>query len=409
MPSTFKNVSIRPSFSGFDVLYTTPPNTSAIAISALCTSDVGLSYANAAHIGIAPSGSSNINWLAQNINVPINSSVNVLASKVSLSAGDRLVSNNTAAILSQPLTLSNQAPWGGTASVILSNPDGSIIVARTSSGLFTSTDGGKTASMTFAGAIGGTAAGMYYAGAFWFYTSNTSAHRSVDGMVWTTVAVTNAPQKSNLNHFGSIIITNGVAFGVVLAANQLTSSSDGITWTLTGAVLPDSRTFTGFAWTGTHWVVTHDGSTGTVYRSTNGASWSTVTVTGAVAAHSGGVAAIGGVLLAVFAGAIFTSYDHGATWAGSGIGSLTGNCPVLAVGPAFLWAQSSLVRFSTRLSPLVASVGIPDPLAAALASTQNPICIAGSRLISDTRSIKNISNLDRNAGMTVTASVVEVS
>lgn len=410
MPFTFKNSSISPSLDGFDVLYTCPPATSAVAMSALATSTIS-GLGSSVRIGIAPAGTNTVNWLANSISIASGSSVNLLAGKVSLAEGDRLIANNLQAVMFAPLRPDSTTPWTSPPIVILSNADGSIIVAKTADGISVSTDGALTSRQVVIGNIGGDACGTFFGGYFWFYTSSTTAQRSSDGMTWTTVAVTNAPQKP-FNNFGSIIIKDGGVFGVAGTQDRLTSSTDGITWTL-GDVLPNSHTFAGLAWTGTHWVASHITSTGTVYRSTNGTGWASVdTGAGAVSVVSGGIAAIGGTLLASFNGvAMRASYDHGATWSASGIPWPGGAYPVYAVGGKFIWRNSSnQVLYSTAISPVVSpSVSFADSAIGYLHTISIPHCIAGNRWMTTHHVANDISNLSRNAGMTVTASVVEVS
>lgn len=415
MPSTFKNASLNPINVGLDVLYTVPAATNAVAMSAICANlSTSTQYID---IGIAPAGGDTINWLAKNISVATSSSVNLLAGKVSLAAGDRFVANNTGAGIANWHGIANTSSFlpMGNPVVMLSNTDGSIIVATDGTSIRASLDGGKTSVPTTGGTPGNTGAvqGMYFAGEFWLYTSVT-ALRSTDGVTWTPFAApTNGPNtapQSTTN--GGIILKGGAAFAR-RDTGQIVTSTDGVVWSLRGTTPPN--TAAAWCWTGTHFIV---GSTtaSTLYRSTDGASWSAVTLSGTTGSvNTRGLAAIGQYVVASWSnGQLRSSSDHGATWTSSVTGMPTGSLwPISVMGDKFVFSAAAN-RLATSTTGIPGSWSPADSSASMLGE---PFSQSDSWMVFTKAGNKWVNayaasvdeNLTRRAGATVTASVVEVS
>lgn len=409
MPSTFKNASLNPIHTGIDAIYTVPSGTSAVAMSAICAN----LYTSTQYIdiGIAPAGGDTINWLAKNISVATASSVNLLAGKVSLAAGDRFVANNTTAGISNWHGIANTSSFLPMSSpvVMLSNTDGSIIVATDGTSIRASLDGGKTSVPTAGGAPGGNVQGMYFAGEFWLYTGIT-ALRSTDGVTWTPFAApTNGPDsapQSTTN--GGIILKGGAAFAR-RNTGQIVTSTDGVVWSLHGTTPPNTQP--AWCWTGTHFIV---GSTtaSTLYRSTDGASWSAVTLSGTSSTvNTRGLAAIGQYVVASWSnGELRSSSDSGATWTSNATGMPSGSLwPISVMGDKFVFsAAANKLAISTTGLP---SSWSPADTAVEPFSQLNSWMVftkAGNKWVNAVAASVD-ENLTRRGGATVTASVVEVS
>ena len=414
MPSTFKNASLNPINTGIDAIYTVPSGTSAVAMSAICTNLYAISQC--IDIGIAPAGGDTINWLAKNISVATASSVNLLAGKVSLAAGDRFVANNTTAGISSWHGIPNASSFlpMGDPCVMLSNTDGSIIVATDGTSIRASLDGGKTSVPTTGGTPGNTATvqGMYFAGEFWLYTVIT-ALRSTDGVTWTPFAApTNGPDSvPQRTTNGGIILKGGAAFAR-RTTGQIVTSTDGVVWSLHGTTPPNTQP--AWCWTGTHFIV---GSTtaSTLYRSTDGASWSAVTLSGTSSTvNTRGLAAIGQYVVASWSNAeLRSSSDHGATWTSNASGMPSGSVwPISVMGDKFVFSAAASLAISTTGLP-----GSWSPAGSNAVATGEPFTLTASRMVFTKAGNKWVNayaasvdeNLTRRGGATVTASVVEVS
>jgi hypothetical protein len=248
-----------------------------------------------------------------------NASANLLPAAITMIAGDELVTTDTAGDSFGEIVLS-QFP-DGTASIGVAIVDVNIIICCDSNGIYRSTNAGVTFTQVSSLVCSTLIASAKIGTDYFIYQSTTSAYRSTDGGVtWTTQAVTNAP-----NFVGSVgarisapgrIVYNGTVYGGLTSTTQLSTTTNGITWTNVAAAFP--ATVDCLVWSGTHWVAGRDSTSSQIYRSTDGVSWSTVT---ARTASSGG--AIGG-LATNGAGVIITgnangtivgrSADHGATW-----------------------------------------------------------------------------------------------
>ena len=414
MPSTFKNASLNPINTGIDAIYTVPSGTSAVAMSAICAN---LSASTQSiDIGIAPAGGDTINWLAKNISVATASSVNLLAGKVSLAAGDRFVANNTSAGVSNWHGIANTSSFlpMGDPVVMLSNTDGSIIVATDGTSIRASLDGGKTSVPTTGGVPGGNVQGMYFAGEFWLYT-NIKALRSTDGVTWTPFAApTNGPDSvPQRTTNGGIILKGGAAFAR-RNTGQIVTSTDGVVWSLHGTTPPNTQP--AWCWTGTHFIV---GSTtaSTLYRSTDGASWSAVTLSGtsSTVVNTCGLAAIGQYVVASWSNAeLRSSSDHGATWTSNASGMPSGSLwPISVMGDKFVFS-AAVNRLATSTTGIPGSWSPADSYAIMLgepfsrSDTWMVFTKAGNKWVNAYAASVD-ENLTRRVGATVTVSVVEVS
>ncbi len=416
MPSTFKNASLNPINTGIDAIYTVPSGTSAVAMSAICANLYAVTQC--IDIGIAPAGGDTINWLAKNISVAPASSVNLLAGKVSLAAGDRFVANNTTAGISNWHGIANTSSFlpMGDPTVMLSNTDGSIIVATDGTSIRASLDGGKTSVPTTGGTPGNTGVvqGMYFAGEFWLYTSVT-ALRSTDGVTWTPFAApTNGPDtepQSTTN--GGIILKGGAAFAR-RGTGQIVTSTDGVVWSLHGTTPPNTQP--AWCWTGTHFIV---GSTtaSTLYRSTDGASWSAVTLSGtsSTTVNTRGLAAIGQYVVASWSNTeLRSSSDHGATWTSNANGMPSGSTrPISVMGDKFVFSAAAN-RLATSTTGIPGSWSPADSYAGMIGEHFSRLdswmvfTKAGNKWVNAYAASVD-ENLTRRGGATVTASVVEVS
>lgn len=415
MPSTFKNASLNPINTGLDAIYTVPVGTSAVSMSAICAN----LYTTTQYIdiGIAPAGGDTINWLAKNIGVATSSSVNLLAGKVSLAAGDRLVANNTSAGIANWHGIANTSSFLPISNpvVMLSNTDGSIIVATDGTYIRASLDGGKTSVPTTGGTPGNTAnvQGMYFAGEFWLYTGVT-ALRSTDGVTWTPFAApSNGPNTApHSTTNGGTILKGGAAFAR-RDTGQIVTSTDGVVWSLHGTT--PLNTTEAWCWTGTHFIV-GSAVASTLYRSTDGASWSAVTLSGTTNhVNTRGLAAIGQYVVASWSNSqLRSSSDHGATWTSNATGMPPGSAwPISVMGDKFVFSAAA-----NRLA--TSTTGIPGSWSSA-DSYENmlgePFSQSSSRMVFTKAGNKWVSayaasvdeNLTRRGGATVTASVVEVS
>ena len=402
MTNTFKTASLNPINLGTDVVYTAPAGTNALAISALATSENNTS--GTAALGILRSGSSEINWIASSISVAAGSSVNLLAGKLALNTGDKIVANNFTAGISKRTRADGSHCFTGEPSLMLSNEDGSIIVAVCSSGIYTSTDGCKTSSQTHAEALT-TTVGVYFAGAFHIYVSGTSKRTSTDGVTWTVVACTKAPV-SPCSVFGDIIQKGGALFGLS-PSTQMVTSADGTTWTNYGVATPAA--VSSLCWTGTNWVAGNSAGNGNCYWSTNAAAWTTTAIGGGTnAVNSRGLAAIGGIVVAtVYQSSnyhMYQSLNHGVTFAFQPAYLQNGSGVFVAGSKFVVWPGIGQIRVSSTGADEDWAV-FPDPIGA---SYSYALCIAGTKLRTARAETYDLVPT-RRGGMTITASILEIA
>ena len=401
MTITFKTASLNPLPVGNDVLYTMPALKNGLLVSVIAAT-TNIAPRNGS-LGVLRAGESEVSWLANNISVASGSSVNLLAGKVALNAGDAIAGNQGQFASAGQYTLSGegQRPYAGEPSLLLSNANGSIIVAACPTGIFYSTDGGVTATRATTETLT-TKVGMFFGGLFHVYTSATSKRTSPDGITWTTVACTNAPV-SPVNVLGDIIIKGGAAYGLA-STTQMVTSTDGTTWTNYGVVLPAACN--SLCWTGINFVAGSSAANGNIYWSTNAAAWTTVAGLASTAVNLRGIAAVEGNVVVGFGTQLWASTDHGVTLVTT-TQSTTAGYPVVSTGAAFLAAQSALLESISETGATGTWTSTASPFGSDI-SNYKTFAIAGTRLIS-ARSHSFDLELTRRGGMTITASILEIA
>jgi hypothetical protein len=252
------------------------------------------------------------------IDIPTTSSVNLLAGTLTMQAGDKLMTY-TASQSAVTNQLGGLPVEMGTITSMRAR--GTTLIAATTSGLWRTTD---LVTWTLVHvAVGGST--LLNIGTTWFnYTSITTALRSTDdGLTWASIAVTNAPTRIGTTINGGIIAGHsgryaGLAFSGVA---YLTTSADGITWTLATAT-PQAIAYDGalLAWTGTHYITGRGATVSDIYRSTDGVAWATVTLTGMGTAITSATSnGAGTVVVTGQSNTTQVSTDHGATFASASV------------------------------------------------------------------------------------------
>jgi hypothetical protein len=296
------------------VLYTVPVGKQAVVRTVNITNTAQISVTMSPVLGLRRSGS--ITTLSSP-SIANAASANMLTAPITMISGDELVTTDTAGDSFGEVVTGLFPDGTSTAGVAI--VDSNTIICCNASGIYRSTNAGVTftqvSSLSCSSAIRAAKIGTDY----FIYQSTTSAFRSTDsGVTWTTQAVTNAPSLSlglRVSAPGRIVY-NGTVYGGLTSTTQLSTTTDGITWTNVASAFANAVDC--LVWSGTHWVAGRDATAAEIYRSTNGAVWSTVT-----ARTSGGGQGIGG-LATNGAGVIITgnmsgtaigrSADHGATW-----------------------------------------------------------------------------------------------
>jgi hypothetical protein len=299
------------------VLYTVPAGKQAVVrtVNINNTSQAGANIIPV--LGLRRSGS--ITQISTST-ISNNASANMLTAPITMIAGDELVTTepNAPAFGERLITTFPD----GLADSNLAIVDGTTVICCNANGIYRSTNSGQTLTQVsglscetniFAAKIGTD---------YFIYQSTTSARRSTDGGVtWTTQSVTNGPDVTN--NFGrrisapGRIVYNGTVYGALTSATQLSTTTNGITWTNVAAAFPSAVDC--LVWSGTHWIAGRNASNAEIYRSTNGAAWTTVTArtvdgggaVGGLATDGSGVVVTGQLSGSVTIG---RSADHGATW-----------------------------------------------------------------------------------------------
>ena len=344
--------SIRASGPNWTTLYTVPVGKQAVVRTVAAANTAQTSVSLSAVLGLRRSGT--VTRLSTTT-ITNAASANLLPAAITMIAGDELVTIETAGDTFGEVVNPNLTD-GTTYPVAI--VDGNTIICAGSGGIFRSTNSGVTFSQVSSLSSSAGFASAKIGTDYFIYQSATSALRSTDGgATWTTQAVTNAPNVAagaiglRISAPGRIVF-NGTVYGGLTSATQLSTTTNGITWTNVAAAFPS--TVDCLVWSGTHWVAGRDGTLAQIYRSTNGASWSTVT-----ARTSGGADAIGG-LATDGAGIVITggmngdvigrSTDNGATWTdvtvGFNVTNASNHAAVMYIGSKFLaYRQSDLIVF----------------------------------------------------------------
>jgi hypothetical protein len=298
------------------VLYTVPAGKQAVVRTVNITNTSQTSGTIAPVLGLRRSGS--ITTLSSP-SITTTASANMLTAPITMIAGDELVTTEVDSDTFGEVVTRFFPDGSDAAGVAI--VDGNTIICCNANGIYRSTNAGVTFTQVSSLVCSTSIASAKIGTDYFIYQSTTSARRSTDGGVtWTTQAVTNAP-----NFVGGIgnrisapgrIVYNGTVYGGLTSSTQLSTTTNGITWTNVAAAFPNAVDC--LVWSGTHWVGGNESTTPTIYRSTDGASWSSVTAR--TASGGGGVNGLasngaGVIITGNTSGTVIgRSADHGATW-----------------------------------------------------------------------------------------------
>jgi len=396
------------------VLYTVPVGKQAVVrtVTAANTSQGAVTIAPV--LGLRRSGT--VTRLSVS-SILASASANLLPAAITMIAGDELVTTDTAGDSFGEVVLSIFPDASVSAGVAI--VDSNTIICCNASGIYRSTNAGVTftqvSSVTCSTAIRAAKIGTDY----FIYQSTTSAFRSTDsGATWTTQAVTNAPSLGlglRVSAPGRIVF-NGTVYGCLTSSTQLSTTTDGITWTNVAAAFPN--TVDCLVWSGTHWIAGRDTTASEIYRSTNGASWSTVTARtnnggqgiGGLATNGSGVIITGNVSGTV----VGRSADNGATWSDQTlpftISGTSQNSAVNYIGSNFFIFQNSN---ETNYSPtgLTGSFLITGALFTFGPSANDSYGVNGTNVFYTSTGLRKstLTIPTAFAGMDVTAAILEVT
>jgi hypothetical protein len=339
--------SIRASGSNWITLYTVPAGKQAVVRTVTATNTAQTSVTLTPNLGLRRSGT--VTRLSR-ASIATSTSANLLPAAITMIAGDELVTIEAAGDTFGEVVIPS-LPDGASSPVAI--VDGSTIICAGSSGIFRSTNSGVTFSQVSSLSSSTGFASAKIGTNYFIYQSATSAYRSTDGgATWTTQAVTNAPNVAA----GAIglrtsapgrIVFNGTVHGGLTTSTRLSTTTDGITWTNVAAAFP--ATVDCLVWSGTHWIAGRDGTASEIYRSTDGASWSTVTARTASSGTAVGGLASDGAGLIITGGmngdVIGRSTNHGATWTdvtvGFNVTDASNHAAVMYIGSNFLAYRTS--------------------------------------------------------------------
>lgn len=298
-------------------LYTVPAGKSAIVRSALFTNN---RLFNSTAIGNALSirRGELITRLTGNITINANATANMLASTITLQSGDSLISRGPFTIVENIGQRDSIIP--GVNYPYASNPIcfvvffANAICVVQQAGIWRSTDGGNIWTLvSTSGFQNNPGACVVNGNSAWCYDTGNSAFRTTDaGLTWTSISTTNAPNGNASGYRGAA--TNGTVYvGYRDGQSGAFRSTDAASYT---AIQPISTlTAISVCWTGTHFIVGHSGDN-RIARSTDGTSWTQVTLPAAIGTSCNSLASDGaGRVVAVSSSNnVSISTDHGATW-----------------------------------------------------------------------------------------------
>ena len=375
-------------------IYKCPVGRTAIVKSAIAASTGDVSSGGITAILCTKRGST-VTQLTGSISITNSASVNLLTGTLTLEAGDELCAY-TSSIAQAMLTLT---PSGLPANVTSVSHDSGTIIAAVSGGVFRSIDSGNTWTSVYIGPVAGVIAKI---NSDWFiYISATTAIRSTDdGQTWVSQAVTNAPTLNNCSINGGVLKNGSTYAGLSAGTPRLTTSSDGITWTLATAFPTTVNSLTvsgGYYIAGT--------STTALYRSPDGITWSTITLSGADTGRIAGLSSNGtGVVILSRNGSVSRSEDHGATWT---------NATATITGITF-WTGEVFVGVTSQ-GYTVSATGLPLSWRNSTDYIKNNTDTSWIVLDSGPVYFKNTDKLSAEnkacpftSGLSVTASVMEV-
>jgi hypothetical protein len=397
-------------------LYTVPAGKQAVVRTVNISHTAQVTTAIAPTLGLRRSGS--ITTLST-ASILANASANMLTGPITMIAGDELVTTEVSTDgFGEVVTA--VFPDG-----LVTNPvaivDSNTIICCNANGIFRSADAGVTftqvSSLACSTIVRATKIGTDY----FIYQSATSAYRSTDsGVTWTTQAVTNAPPPTTGSRISAPgrIVFNGTVYGGLTTNVRLSTTTDGITWTLVASAFPSPVDC--LVWSGTHWVAGQDSSSPTIYRSTDGAVWSPVTArslgptfqVGGLATDGAGVIITGSYSTGTVIG---RSTDHGATWSDQQMGFLVNTSsnapPVNYIGSNFfVFIQTSNL---TNYSPtgLTGSFVNTGALSTFGGGTIDSYGVNGTNVFYTARGLRKfpLTLPTAYAGMDVTAAILEVT
>ena len=225
MSSSFKRTYYKPTTTGMDVAYTVPSVSSAVILSAIATPTNAED--KTVSVGVAPTGSTDINWISKNVQVYNGSSINLIPDRVALNTGDRIVVNSNTDLMQFVTPAASLVVTSPTS--IATNTSGSIIVVGGTDGLAMSSDGGL--SFTKVSAVAPVNSGFnllrYFNSKFIYFVSSATIYTSTDGVTWTANtqgSFSNAVYPTSQvtgNSTRLVGINNGVLY----------ESTNGTTWT----------------------------------------------------------------------------------------------------------------------------------------------------------------------------------
>jgi len=379
-------------------VYTCPAGRQATVISAIAMTKLDTTMKLAKHDG------STSYPLTGDILVTTTASVNLLAAKLTLGAGESLqakVGSGRVYQLAEPT-----APITGTINKLMGNGT-STLVAQCSTGIWRSTDEGVTWAQVYSTAAVSRDVWAYIGTTWFIYTSETTSLKSTDdGLTWAAQAVTNAPTRS-ATKTGSIV-KNGSTYAGLYSITVMSTSTDGITWTLKTAVAADCASI---CWTGTNYVLGRSSTSPSIYYSPDGVAWTTVaSVTGlstSIAQYGLISNGTGTVIAKGSSSGLAVSTDHGATWASitaAFVGTSSTSYGFIWTGTHFAIGESPSY---TRVSPTgVGYTWVTRPLSANF-SAPLPAKWAAIDSVSYIALSKDLA-FSEFAGATVTASIMEV-
>lgn len=409
--------NIRASGPNLTTLYTVPAGKQAVVRTVTAANTAQTSVTLSAVLGFRRSG---VLTRLSNTSIATNLSANLLPAAMTLIAGDELVTTeNAGGTFGQFVNIS--------FSFALAVVDGNTIICCGTEGIYRSADAGIT--FTQVSSLSST---TYFAAAkigtnYFIYQSATSALRSTDGgITWTTQAVTNAPSAAATLAGLRIaapghIVYNGTVYGGLTSTTQLSTTTDGITWTNVAAAFPNAVDC--LVWSGTHWVAGRNATAPEIYRSTNGVAWTTVTARGASGgAGVGGLASNGaGVIITGNPGSSGTfgrSADHGATWSDQTVpftlNFATFSPPVNYIGNNFFVFLNSSNFTSYSPTGLTGSFVVTNALSTSSSQAADSYGVNGTNVFYTAGISSGLRTFPLTiptafAGMDVTAAILEVT
>lgn len=397
------------------VLYTVPAGKQAVVRTVNITNTSQNSASVQPILGLRRSGSTTT---LSSPTIVSSASANMLTAPITMISGDELVTTEVASDTFGEIVTAFFPDGSDSAGVAI--VDSNTIICCNASGIYRSTNAGvaftQVSSLVCSTGIRAAKIGTDY----FIYQSTTSAYRSTDGgATWTTQAVTNGPDVSIGGRIAAPgrIVYNGTVYGCLTTTSQLSTTTDGITWTNVAATFPGGVDC--LVWSGTHWVAGSASAPPQIYRSTNGASWSTVTARTNTAGNPvGGLATDGSGVIITGNGSgtvIGRSADHGATWSDQTVPieiTLTStNPPVYYVGSNFYLNRQSTFDVAYSPTALTGSFVVSGARSIWSGAGLNSYGVNGTNVFYTVVGLRTfpLTIPTAFAGMDVTAAILEVT